>query len=149
MCTDGICAGTAVDCSDAGDQCNTASCDPDGSDGNCYILTPVIDGTDCDDGEICRTDDACSGGECSGFPVECPEGEACDPKTGECVSECGPCLTDVDGDSDTGPFDLAMLLGCWGPITPGDACECLDADGDDNIGPFDLAFLLGNWGPCP
>ena len=69
---------------------------------------------------------------CQGEPAECNEG----------------CPTDVDDDGDTGPFDLATLLGCWGPITPGDACECLDADGDMIIGAFDLAVLLGVWGPC-
>lgn len=57
------------------------------------------------------------------------------------------CPTDVDGDLATGPFDLATLLGCWGPVLPG-PCECLDANNDGEIGPFDLASLLGAWGPC-
>lgn len=57
------------------------------------------------------------------------------------------CPTDVNGDLATGPFDLATLLGCWGPVVPG-SCECLDANNDGNIGPFDLASLLGAWGPC-
>ncbi len=63
---------------------------------------------------------------------------------------CGDCPTDVDGSGDTGPFDLAFLLGNWGPIPPDadPAVVCLDADGDANIGPFDLAFLLGAWGTC-
>ncbi len=59
---------------------------------------------------------------------------------------CGGCPTDVDDSGDTGPFDLAFLLGNWGSVTP--ASECLDADGNGEIGPFDLAFLLGNWGAC-
>ncbi len=62
---------------------------------------------------------------------------------------CGDCPTDVDGSGDTGAFDLANLLGSWGPCNPGDPCECLDADGDGLIGAFDLAVLLGAWGPCP
>ena len=67
----------------------------------------------------------------------------------EFAPDCGTCPTDVDGDGDTGPFDLAYLLGSWGqPITDPDAL-CLDANGDLRIGSFDLAFLLGNWGPCP
>ncbi len=62
---------------------------------------------------------------------------------------CGPCPTDVDGSGDTGAFDLANVLGCWGPVVPGAVCECLDADSDGLIGAFDLAVLLGAWGPCP
>lgn len=60
---------------------------------------------------------------------------------------CGECPTDVDGDGQTEAFDLAFLLGYWGPVTPESAC--LDADDDGTIGAADLALLLGNWGPCP
>ena len=62
--------------------------------------------------------------------------------TTEC---CGDCPTDANGDGETGPFDLATLLGAWGPVEAG---NCLDADGDGDMGPFDLATLLGAWGPC-
>ncbi len=78
-----------------------------------------------------------------GLPDDCPEGQACD-ETGKCV--CDSCPTDVDGDGNTGPLDLAFLLGYWGPVTPDS--QCLDDDSNGNIGPFDLAFVLGNWGPC-
>jgi hypothetical protein len=61
---------------------------------------------------------------------------------------CGDCPTDVDGSGDTGAFDLAVLLGSWGPCAPGDVCECLDSDGNGIIGAADLAQLLGAWGPC-
>ena len=61
---------------------------------------------------------------------------------------CGECPTDADFNGETGPLDLAILLGNWGPVTP-PGSTCLDADGDDDLGPFDLAFLLGHWGPCP
>ncbi len=59
---------------------------------------------------------------------------------------CGDCPTDVDGDGDTNAFDLANLLGAWGPVTPSSAC--LDADGNGFIEAFDLAVLLGAWGLC-
>ncbi len=75
---------------------------------------------------------------CVGTPAECAGASNCNEA----------CPTDLDGDNNTGPFDLATLLGCWGPISPGD-CLCLDADGDGQIGPFDLAGLLGAWGVCP
>lgn len=55
------------------------------------------------------------------------------------------CLADLDGDGIVGPFDLATVLGNWGPC---DGCP-MDFDGDGIVGPFDLATVLGNWGPCP
>ncbi len=64
-------------------------------------------------------------------------------------ADCGSCPTDVDGDGLTGAFDLAFLLGSWGPCALGDPCACLDADDDGLLGPADLAVLLGAWGPCP
>lgn len=70
----------------------------------------------------------------------------------------GPnCPADFSGDDEVGPFDLAILLGGWGPCEevcepldpPAPACTCaVDLSGDCAIGPFDLALLLGNWGPC-
>ena len=59
---------------------------------------------------------------------------------------CGGCPTDANGDGETGPFDLATLLGAWGPVEAG---NCLDANGDGDVGQFDLAALLDSWGPCP
>ncbi len=59
---------------------------------------------------------------------------------------CGDCPTDSDSDGDTDAFDLAVLLGAWGPVTPDSVC--LDADDDGIIGAFDLAVVLGAWGPC-
>ena len=60
--------------------------------------------------------------------------------------DCGDCPTDVDGNGETEAFDLANLLGKWGPVTP--ASACLDADGNGFIEAFDLAVLLGAWGLC-
>ena len=60
-------------------------------------------------------------------------------------SGCGNCPTDVDGNGQTEAFDLANLLGAWGPV---DAGDCLDADDNGLIDAFDLAVLLGSWGPC-
>ncbi len=67
----------------------------------------------------------------------------------------GSCFADFDADGHVGAFDLAVLLGAWGPCpqpcTPGeptDACRA-DLDPDCNVGSFDLALLLGAWGSCP
>ncbi|MCH8852296.1 MAG: hypothetical protein IID41_06535 [Planctomycetes bacterium] len=48
----------------------------------------------------------------------------------------------ADDAGQTEAFDLAFLLGHWGPVTPDSAC--LDADEDGTIGAADLALLLGN-----
>ncbi|MGH7410278.1 MAG: hypothetical protein ACREJ6_04350, partial [Candidatus Methylomirabilis sp.] len=46
VCGGGTChSGSAVDCSGPSDQCNIASCDPAGPEGNCIIRTPVANGT--------------------------------------------------------------------------------------------------------
>ncbi|MCZ6654434.1 MAG: FG-GAP-like repeat-containing protein [Planctomycetota bacterium] len=59
------------------------------------------------------------------------------------LDECD-CTGDLDGSGDVGAFDLALLLGAWGP------CEDCSADlnGDGQVGAFDLALLLGGWGSC-
>lgn len=55
------------------------------------------------------------------------------------------CPADLNCDGTVEAFDLALLLGSWGP-NPGDPAD-LDPDGD--VGAFDLALLLGAWGLCP
>ena len=57
----------------------------------------------------------------------------------------GPCPADFDDNGAVGPFDLAILLGNWGPNPDHPA----DLNDDDIIDAFDLALLLGHWGPCP
>ncbi len=52
---------------------------------------------------------------------------------------------DLNLDAFVDAFDLAVLLGSWGPCADCDACPA-DLDNDCTVGPFDLAILLGNWG---
>ncbi|MCZ6655413.1 MAG: FG-GAP-like repeat-containing protein, partial [Planctomycetota bacterium] len=61
---------------------------------------------------------------------------------------CEPmeCEADLDGDGSVGAFDLAILLGAWGPVPTPDPP---DFDGDGDVDAFDLAILLGAWGSCP
>ncbi len=42
-------------------------------------------------------------------------------------------------------FDLALLLGSWGPCDDCDNCPA-DLNNDCTVGAADLANLLGNWG---
>ena len=54
------------------------------------------------------------------------------------------CPADFDDDGTVSAFDLAFLLGAWGPC---EGCP-MDFDADGAVGAFDLAQLLGHWGPC-
>ncbi|MCH8851832.1 MAG: hypothetical protein IID41_04190 [Planctomycetes bacterium] len=86
------------------------------------------------------------GAACASTDVEVNSPTNFDGVSGS-VSPCSSCPTDVDGNGQTDAFDLAFLLGNWGPVSPDSAC--LDADGDGIIAAFDLAVVLGAWGPCP
>ena len=94
----------------------------------------------------CALDCGEAGGPCD-IPG-CGQSNDCDANgVPDSCEGCGACPTDADCDGQIGAFDLAVLLGHWGPVTPGSVC--LDADDDGLIGPFDLATLLGAWGMCP
>ena len=54
------------------------------------------------------------------------------------------CPADFDHDGTVSAFDLAILLGAWGP-NPGHPA---DFNGDNVVNAADLAQLLGDWGPC-
>lgn len=56
------------------------------------------------------------------------------------------CPEDFNGDATVGPFDLAFVLGNWGPCNG--SCPA-DLDDDGSVGSFDLALLLDAWGQCP
>lgn len=60
------------------------------------------------------------------------------------------CPQDLNCDGDVGPFDLAFVLGHWGPY-PEDCppFKPTDFNEDCDVGAFDLALVLGFWGPCP
>jgi hypothetical protein len=105
-CQAGSCqSGSSADCSGSGDDCNTAACDSGSTEGNCDIITPLTDGTTCDDGSVCTVDDSCQSGLCqSGSPPDCGgagddcNGASCDigGGVGNCdnfgpINEGGPC----------------------------------------------------------
>ena len=63
-----------------------------------------------------------------------------------------PIAPDIDGNGEVNAFDLAFLLGAWGPCPepcvpgePSDTCAA-DIDADCSVNAFDLAILLGSWG---
>lgn len=101
ICTNGICAGTEIDCSFLDDVCVAGACNQ--SDGTCEIV-PSNEGGACDDMDICTIDDACQGGSCVGAPVDCSHLDVgcllgvCDTATGLC--ELPEELIDCDGNGD-------------------------------------------------
>lgn len=92
-CEAGVCAPEGcqsdADCAPLADACNTASCDPNTA---ACVLTPVMPGEPCDDGDACTTVDTCLEGQCVGAaPVDCAALDSfcgvgvCDPQTGTCA----------------------------------------------------------------
>jgi len=77
------CQNPQVDCSPQDDQCNEASCDPAGGEGNCGILTPFNEGGSCDDGDPCLVNSTCAAGACQGIPPNC-SGAGDDCNTASC-----------------------------------------------------------------
>ncbi len=186
QCTAGTCGGTDVDCSGAGEECKTASCDPNGGEGNCDILTPLKDGTECDDGDLCTGNDTCSSAQCAGLPVDCSEfggpcgiascdpagaqincniitpvkdgtpcddGEACTAEglcvDGQCLTEEADCndngvpdcqdiedMTSGDCDGDGVPDECQLPKSSGGLCTEGCAPDC---DGNGEIDSCEIA----------
>jgi len=144
------CVNTPIDCDD-NNRCTEDAC----SDGDC-INTPIDtdgdgapdcgdncpnhvnpDQADCDDdglGDVCAIS--------SGLSDDCDSNGIPD--------ECERCIGDFDCDNDVDAFDLAELLGDWGPCPePPEPCPAdLFGNGDGFVSADDLAALLGNWGSC-
>lgn len=121
-----ICAGAPVVCPGA-DQCNTSTCDF--GTGLCTALTPVADGTGCDDNMLCTSLDVCTDGICNGT-------DNCEPGT-ICVGDIctiGPaCITNAECD-DANPCtdDICSVGTCintnnTASCDDGNACTLNDA----------------------
>ncbi len=92
---------------DDSESCTTEYCDPGSGDPQTGCVTgSVADGTVCDDGTVCTTDDRCLGGTCvpQGPALECDDGDECT------LNNCHP------------------VLGCLNDEDPV-ACDCLDEGG--------------------
>lgn len=109
-----------VNCDDS-NLCTTDSCDPESG----CVYTPVL----CDDGDNC-TVDACDPltGFCVAPPVDCPEGQLCDPDTGECTEsdpcEPNPCVNGGECSNVGGMAVCSCLPGWTGPHCEFDIDEC-------------------------
>jgi hypothetical protein len=111
-CLSGSCAGALVNCPQP-DQCHLAgSCDP--VSGACTNQA-VADGTGCDDGNPCTSNDACTAGVCKPGPlVTCPPSDQCHG-AGVCIPALGTCSNPTLADST--PCDDGN------PCTMADSCS--------------------------
>ncbi len=83
-------------------------------------------------------------------PAHLAHGDSCGPCEEDDglllrAGESEVCSADVNGDGAAGPFDLAILLGAWGPC---EGCPT-DFNADGVVNAADLAQVLGAWGMCP
>ncbi len=126
-CQAGVCvAGTSVDCSGQAGTCYQTVCNP--TTGLCDL--PAANGTVCDDGQPCTTQDQCTAGQCGGIERTCPDdGNPCTSDV--CVvatGDCGQPLTDGSEVPDTDLCDGTEICQA-GQVVDGDPVACPD-DGD-------------------
>ncbi len=84
-CVGSSCKGTAKDCTDT-DACTSDSCDPAApSATNCTHAK--FDGP-CNDGDVCTSNDLCTGGKCSGTKADCNDGNPCTNDLCDSIKGC-------------------------------------------------------------
>ncbi|NOX59213.1 MAG: hypothetical protein GXP29_10195, partial [Planctomycetes bacterium] len=110
VCSDGVCAGTPVDCSFLDDACAVGMCSQ--STGAC-VANPINGGGSCDDLDNCTSVDTCTGGVCAGTPVDCSSLD------GECV--VGVC-NQADGTCETNPVNEGGACSDLSLCTENDVC---------------------------
>jgi len=87
-CQQGACSNISpVQCpAPPADGCHYSPC----ANGTCLGVTREADGTLCNDGLLCTTNDQCSAGQCAGAAVMCTQATQCQP--GDCSSLTGLCV---------------------------------------------------------
>ncbi len=110
--------------------CHVAACDP--AQGCIMMNRP--EGTACDDGNACTTQESCLAGNCVGMLVNCDDGNPCTDET--CDAKQGCVYTNNDKPCDDGIFctvsDRCADGECSGQPNP--ACQC---DTDDDCASID------------
>ncbi len=132
-CSGGSCAGTARDCSSAGNQCNVGVCDE--AQDQC-VAQPVSNGTGCIDGDACTQTDTCQNGTCTGAnPVvctaqdQCHDAGTCNPLTGVCSNPAkanGTACADGDACTQTDTCQGGTCTGA-NPVVCTAQDQCHDA----------------------
>jgi len=133
VCVGDTCGGAPKSCDDD-NPCTDDACDA--TSGCAYV---PLDGSPCDDGDLCTVDDVCDGIDCGGAPKDCDDGEPCTDDACDAVDGCfhTPAAGEVacdDGDACTSE-DRCVGGACAG----GEVTVCDDGNPctDDACDPVD------------
>lgn len=152
VCVSGACSSQARDCSVASNACNVGVCNE--GTASC-IAAPRPNGTSCNDGQFCTSNDACTNGVCfGGGATDCSAAAmsnpclipACNEQTNMCFATNDPtcCNPAVDADLD-GSNECLDCNDNDASIRPGMAERCNGVD-DDCDGRIDEDFDEDNDG---
>ena len=138
---------SVVDCSNVvvGD-CETAFCDE--ADGICKVKN-VEDGTDCDDGSQCTSNNACDAGLCVGETIKCEDGNEC-TEDGQCDPDSGCVFPSVDNGTECNDGSLCTDNDtCQEGLCVGDAVpECDGCETDEDCNAYDDGNLCNGTLQC-
>jgi len=133
----GVCVGGGpLDCSGLDTQCSVGSCNA--TTGLCEAIN-VANGTTCDDGSACTTNDTCNAGICGGTAISCDDGNSCttnscDPATG-CVTANVADNTACNDGSLCTSGDVCTAGTCAGtPVVCNDGNDCTVDSCDPALG---------------
>lgn len=130
-CFQGACEGTAPPpCPDFDlTDCQVSACHPEL--GVCQPFDSEA-GVACEDGEACTASDVCSGGNCTGLPVDCDDGSPC--TVDDCSQDLGCLHTTLFGPCEDGDTCTEDTFCNFGNCVGGDnVCGCeLDVDCSGN-----------------
>ena len=130
-CLEGLCGGTAIDCSQLDGDCGIGIC-KEGT-GECTV-DPAPDETPCDDADVCTGNDLCQNGSCQGDVNLC--GDCADKQPGDECDDTDACTVN------TICVEMSALLVCQG-----EPKDCSDWTDQCNLGGCDKTS--GECGPKP
>ena len=116
-----VCAGTTLDCTSANACVANLGCSPVTG-----CITAPNDAKPCSDNDMCTLGDKCSGGVCTGTPLDCNDNNVCTSKS--CDSKVGCVIKNANCDdkNDCTLDGCAAGVGCTHENVDGQACD----DGD-------------------
>lgn len=151
-CVNGVCTGSSPVTCAAPDQChNTGVCQP--ATGVCTYANKN-NGTTCNDGNACTTQDSCTSGACGGVAVVCSSMDQCH-SPGTCDPAVGCSNPPVqDGTACNDSNACTQVDTCVGGVcTPGatqpcstsDSCQVATCDTTAMQTPYPTDRLIGLW----
>ncbi len=146
ICEDGDCVpGTAKDCSHLDGQCLVGTCDS--STGDCET-DPRPNGTTCDDGQACSTNDHCQDGVCTGdSQLDCDDDNVCTTDTCDDTLGCVHAYNQAPCDDGNACTENDT---CEQGFCSGDAVDCDDGNvcTTDSCDPQAGCDHANNTDPC-